>query len=93
MSNINNNDILYLLTKETDNTFVRQMIEKGLVPTVEPNDFPYFVISKDKDEIYFRHSAGLGGKNLTNSGGGFELLNLGSFEKVAHTGRSLKLLF
>ena len=76
MNNVNDNDILYLLTKETDNTFVRQMIEKGLVPTVESSDFPHFEISKDKVDIYYRHSSSTGVKNLTNSVGGFELLKL-----------------
>ncbi len=50
---INNYDILYLFGGDTDNHFVRQMIEKGCTPTKDSNAFPRFLINGDAREIYF----------------------------------------
>ena len=52
------------------------MIEKGLVPTEDSSDFPYFDLSKDTADIYFRHSVYSDGKKVVRSVGGFELLKL-----------------
>lgn len=50
---INNYDILYLFGGDTDNHFVRQMIEKGCTPTKDSNAFPRFLFNDDGREIYF----------------------------------------
>ena len=49
----NNNDILYLVSKETDNSFVRQMVEKCLVLVDEPLTSPYFEITSKGNELFF----------------------------------------